>query len=435
MDALAAMPKYETYKESGVDWLGAIPREWDAVKMKYLYSDTSVKNKASETLLSVTQTQGVVPREWVENRMVMPSGNLASFKFIKEGDFAISLRSFEGGLEYCHHDGIISPAYTVLKAKLPYLHKGYYKYLFKSHAFISELQTSVVGIREGKNISYEELRYSLLPIPSSPEQSKIANFLDEKTAQVDEAIAIKEKQIALLKEGKQIIIQKAVTQGLNPNAPMKDSGVEWIGQIPEHWELKKIKHVAGNFMYGTSVDCNSFADGTPVLRIPNINELDFDFNELKFAQLSKEETDRYLLSKDDILIIRTNGNPALVGKSALFTGSGDYMFASYLIRLKPLKNVVPDFLIRSLNSFSIRGALTHGARTSVGNYNLNTQTLGDCYIAFPPKREQIEIAQYLEQQQKDIEQGLILQKQQIEKLKEYKATLINSAVTGKIKVA
>ncbi|MCB7552463.1 restriction endonuclease subunit S, partial [Escherichia coli] len=115
MERLALMPKYEDYVDSGVEWLGDLPSHWDAVKMKFLFKDTSMKNKPNETLLSVTQSQGVVPREWVENRMVMPSGNLESFKFIAKGDFAISLRSFEGGLEYCHHDGIISPAYTVLK--------------------------------------------------------------------------------------------------------------------------------------------------------------------------------------------------------------------------------------------------------------------------------------------------------------------------------
>lgn len=243
MEALAAMPRYEAYKDSGVEWLGCLPSHWRVVKMKYLYKDTSIKNKSSKTLLSVTQNKGVVPRSWVENRMVMPSGNLDSFKYIESGDFAISLRSFEGGLEYCHHDGIISPAYTVLKSKTEELNKDYYKYLFKSQAFISELQTSVVGIREGKNISYEELQYSLLPIPLHTEQDAIANFLNQKTAQIDEAITIKEKQIELLKERKQLIIQKAVTQGLDPNVPMKDSGVDWIGEIPEHWKVKKLKHM------------------------------------------------------------------------------------------------------------------------------------------------------------------------------------------------
>src|SRR5690554_1958581 len=137
--------KYPTYKDSSVEWLGKIPEGWDSVRMKFVFKDVSLKNKPDAKLLSVTQTQGVVPREWVENRMVMPSGNLESFKFIEKGDFAISLRSFEGGLEYCHHDGIISPAYTVLK-KRKSIKEEYYKYLFKSKSFISEIQTSIVGI-------------------------------------------------------------------------------------------------------------------------------------------------------------------------------------------------------------------------------------------------------------------------------------------------
>ena len=148
--------KYPAHKDTGVEWLGIIPEHWGCIRMKHLFRDFSAKNRSEAELLSVTQTQGVVPRVWVENRMVMPSGNLGSFKFIEKGDFAISLRSFEGGLEYCHHDGIISPAYTVLKTKRK-IDSQYYKYLFKSFSFISELQTSVVGIREGKNISYPEL--------------------------------------------------------------------------------------------------------------------------------------------------------------------------------------------------------------------------------------------------------------------------------------
>ena len=172
--------KYPAYKDSGAEWMGDIPMHWDSLKMKLLFQDVSIKKKADAELLSVTQDQGVVPRTWVENRMVMPSGALESFKFINKGDFAISLRSFEGGLEYCHYDGIISPAYTVLKAKRNFESK-FYKYLFKSFSFISELQTSVVGIRQGKNISFEELSYSYLPIPRTNCHSRLSrpqNSLD-----------------------------------------------------------------------------------------------------------------------------------------------------------------------------------------------------------------------------------------------------------------
>src|SRR5690606_21752581 len=157
------MKKYDSYKDSGVKWLGEIPKHWNILKMRFLFKDVSVKNKPELELLSVTQNQGVVPRNMVENRMVMPTGSLESFKVISKGDFAISLRSFEGGLEYSDYEGLISPAYTVLKAQKEIVH-SYYKYLFKSLSFIGELQLSIVGIREGKNISYEELKYSYIQI-------------------------------------------------------------------------------------------------------------------------------------------------------------------------------------------------------------------------------------------------------------------------------
>jgi type I restriction enzyme S subunit len=141
--------KYPAYKDSGVEWIGEIPVGWKLKKMKYLFRDISIKNRPDEILLSVTQDQGVIPRGWLVNRPVMPTGNLETFKFIEKGNFAISLRSFEGGIEYCHHNGIISPAYTVLQINRE-LFELYYKYLFKSFSFISEIQTSVMGIREGK---------------------------------------------------------------------------------------------------------------------------------------------------------------------------------------------------------------------------------------------------------------------------------------------
>ena len=198
-------------KDSGVEWIGQVPEHWEVKKMKFLFKDTSIKNKPDATLLSVTQNRGVIPRNWLEERTVMPSGNLETFKFIQKDDFAISLRSFEGGLEICHHDGIISPAYTVLKYDKKFLNNGYYKYLFKCQKFISEMQTSIVGIREGKNISYEELKYSFLPIPQIIEQQKIAQFLDEKTAKIDQAIALKTAHIEKLKEYKSVLINDVVT--------------------------------------------------------------------------------------------------------------------------------------------------------------------------------------------------------------------------------
>lgn len=433
---LTNMPKYERYKDSGVEWLGLIPADWKTVKMKYLFRDISIKNKPNESLLSVTQSQGVVPRDWVESRMVMPSGNLGSFKFIEKGDFAISLRSFEGGLEYCHHNGIISPAYTVLKKSKSFLQENYFKHLFKSSAFISELQTSIVGIREGKNISYEELRYSLLPIPSKEKQEQISEYLDQKTAQIDQAIAIKEQQIALLKERKQILIQNAVTQGLNPNAPMKDSGIDWIGQIPEHWGVKRLKNLLSNpLKYGANESGIEYDSELPrYIRITDFSN-DGLLNDDKKLSLSWSSGKDYLLNDGDILLARSG---ATVGKSYQFrtdmSNEKHYSFAGYLIKATPDESIIlSDYLNIFLNSdcFNLWKNLIFNKATIE---NIGADKYSVLPVIVPPIFEQKTILKNLSNGLKPLQNAIDLQQQQIDKLKEYKTTLINSAVTGKIKI-
>ncbi|MFT0212644.1 restriction endonuclease subunit S [Pseudomonas sp. F1_0610] len=431
----AQMPKYEAYKDSGVEWLGELPLDWTVIKMKFLFKDTSIKNMPNEALLSVTQDKGVVPRSWVENRMVMPSGNLESFKYIEKGDFAISLRSFEGGLEYCHHAGIISPAYTVLKATKTNLVDIYYKYLFKSKIFISELQTSIVGIREGKNISYDELRYSLLPIPSEHEQALIANFLDQKTAQIDAAIAIKEQQIELLKERKQIIIQQAVTQGLDPNVPMKDSGVEWIGQIPEHWQLKKLRYL-GVTQNGISAGAEYFGEGFPFVSYGDVyknRQLPELVNGL--AKSTNGDQKQYSVLAGDVFFTRTSETVDEIGFASIcFRDIEKATFAGFLIRFRPCT----DLLITEFSKYYFNAAMLRNYFVKEMNLviraSLSQELLKNLFVALPPASEQLEIYKYLEKKSDQIEEAISIQVNQIEKLKEYKTTLINSAVTGKIKV-
>ena len=427
--------KYDAYKDSGVEWLAKIPANWSCIKMKFLYSDVSIKGRENAELLSVTQDRGVIPRAWVENRMVMPSGNLESFKYIQKGDFAISLRSFEGGLEYCYHDGIISPAYTVLKKKRNDLKEGYYKYLFKSKIFISELQTSIVGIREGKNISYEELRYSYLPIPSGTEQNKISCFLDQKTSEIDQAIAIKEHQIALLNERKQIVIQKAVTQGLDPNVPMKDSGVEWIGQIPEYWELKKIKHVTSKIGSGVTPSgggATYLDEGIPLLRSQNIHFNRIDLNDVaRISEKVHHSMSNSKVRKNDVLLNITGGS---IGRCYFVETSEEMNVNQHVCILRPKKNITSIFLNAVLASEVGQGQIWYFQQGG-GREGLNFQALKNFDIALPPIEEQIIISKKVEEIYQQFGNMNAHIQMQIEKLKEYKTTLINDAVTGKIKVA
>ncbi|AKX60235.1 hypothetical protein AKN88_10080 [Thiopseudomonas alkaliphila] len=433
----AQMPKYEAYKDSGVEWLGELPLDWTVIKMKFLFKDTSIKNMPNEALLSVTQDKGVVPRSWVENRMVMPSGNLESFKYIEKGDFAISLRSFEGGLEYCHHAGIISPAYTVLKATKTNLVDIYYKYLFKSKIFISELQTSIVGIREGKNISYDELRYSLLPIPSEHEQALIANFLDQKTAQIDAAIAIKEQQIELLKERKQIIIQQAVTQGLDPNVPMKDSGVEWIGQIPEHWNYIKLKHfidVLPGFAFQSEA-YSSNGDDIKLLRGVNVGPDLVKWSEVVYWSKDKMAgLDKYQLEEGDLVIamdrpwISTGIRVAEIKAEDL-----PCLLLQRVGRIRGNKEISTSY-IKLLLSTDLFLNYFEPMLTGISVPHISAEQIENFSAPVPLFEEQEKILNFIRNETDNSNDAIALMFDQIQKLKEYKTTLINSAVTGKIKI-
>lgn len=425
-DVLAGMTKYEAYKESGAEWLNKIPESWVIKRMKYLFKDVSEKGVPNAELLSVTQDQGVVPRTWVENRMVMPNGNLESFKFIHKGDFAISLRSFEGGLEYCHHDGIISPAYTVLKQNLPNLKVGYYKFLFKSYSFISELQTSIVGIREGKNISFKELSCSLMPIPTELEQTAIANFLDRKTAQIDQAIAIKEKQIALLKERKQILIQNAVTRGIDPNVSMKDSGVEWIGKIPHHWKVEGSKWLFKQRKERARKSDEQLTTSQKHGVIPQKV-----FMELEGRRVTQVEFNSEILKhaeKNDFVISMRS-----------FQGGIEYCpyvgcVSSAYVPLIPGPLVYSPYFKYLLKCPRYIEALQSTSNLVRDGQALRFENFSMVDLLIIPLDEQKEIAEYIEVEIVKADRSVDIQLQQIDKLKEYKSTLINSAVTGKIKV-
>lgn len=443
MDAVEnviSFEKYLEYKYSGDEWLGNVPSEWNCIRMKHIFKDVSQKNHPAAELLSVTQDQGVVPRREVKERMVMPTGALKSFKYIEKGDFAISLRSFEGGLEYCHHDGIISPAYTVLKSKRTIV-SNFYKYLFKSQSFISGLQTSVVGIREGKNISYEELCYSFLPIPPLPEQTGIAQFLDRKTAQIDQAIAQKEKLIELLKERRQILIHNAVTRGLNTNVKMKDSGVEWIGEVPGHWEvitkMKFISSLKGRQGW-QGLKAEEYKTEGPYV----LSSAHFENHIIDWDKCPRVTIERYLMDENiqlnvgDLLLMKDGAN---MGKLAFVDYlPGPACLNSHLLLFRSLKKAsslcyFPKFMFyhMMIAKFQDYVKVKGTGSTFLG---VSQESIGNYPICLPPFNEQTRISEFLDEKSRKFLEAISLQEKEISKLKEYKATLINSAVTGKIKV-
>jgi len=226
MTVLVTMPKYEFYKESGVEWLGEIPIDWNVLRVKYLFKEVNQRSiNGTEELLSVSQYTGVTKKSEKVNAgdLLTNAETLEGYKQVSKGDLVSNIMlAWNGSLGFSPFDGITSPAYSVYRLQGRNA-KRYFHYLLRTDLYKAEFKRRSSGVIESRLRLYSDDFFDILSIlPSQQEQTTIANFLDKKTAQIDEAIAIKQKQIELLKARKQILIQKAVTQGLDPNLPMRD---------------------------------------------------------------------------------------------------------------------------------------------------------------------------------------------------------------------
>ncbi len=418
------MQPYESYKPSGAEWLGDIPAHWTVTPAKRLFREVSEKNHPDAELLSVTQEFGVVPRDQLEQRVVMPTGQLQTFKLVRADDFVISLRSFQGGIEYSEFTGLVSPAYTILR-KQKNANSRYLKHLLKSAPFISELNTSVTGIREGKNISFSEMAYSLLPLPAASEQARIADFLDVKTAEIDAAIAKKERLIELLQEQKNIRIHQAVLRGLNPEVPLCDSGVSWIGEIPAHW-----KAIPNRYIFREQ-NARSLRGEETHLSMSQRYGL-VPAKELDVQTLQSESYDgAKLCQKGDLVQNRLKAHLAVFAVAPCDgLVSPDYS----VFRLQNSENQ-PVYFERLFKTPNYLGEFNRRVRgIVVGFLRLYSEDFNAIPALVPPCNEQAEIVKFIEATNTDFENIRAKIDAEIVMLRELKAITVASAVTGKIKV-
>jgi len=410
------MQKYDSYKDSGVQWLGEIPSHWEMRKMKFSFEERSIKGFPSLPLLAATQSHGVIRKDQYENRTVEATKSLDTLKLVEEGDFVISLRSFQGGIELCHNRGIISPAYTILRPV--HIQANYFRHLGKSPIFINLLRSTVTGIREGQNIDYGKLKEELLPTPPSDEQNAIASYLDAVTAKIDEAIAQQQKMIDLLNERKQIIINNAVTKGLNPDVKMKDSGVDWIGEIPEGWEVIPLKRTC-EFIREKAVLHNQKR-----IALENIESWTG-----KYIHTDSEfEGTGIQCEKGDILFGKLRPYLAKV----LLAEERSEVLGDFWI-LRPLDFVTSRYLqliLLTKKLIDLIDSSTYGSKMPRADWTTNSKIR----IPVPSIQEQEEILEYLNVRLESVNKQINIFNNQISLLQERKQIIINDVVTGKVKV-
>lgn len=438
------MPKYEEYVNSGHEWVGEIPRNWELTKLGYCLSPVSIKNCPDLPLLSITRELGVIERDIEDqdsNHNFIPD-DLSGYKKLEKGQFGMNkMKAWQGSYGVSKYTGIVSPAYFVFNFTKA-INPEFFNWAIRSKLYVSFFGSASDGVRIGQwDLSKDRMKAIPFILPPEEEQIQIANFLVQKTEQIDEAIALKELQINLLKERKQIIIQKAVTQGLDPNVQLKNSGVDWIGKIPAHWVVVKLKTLIAALESGVSVNAyesEAANDGeVGVLKTSAVYKYCFDATQNK--KVFPVETKRVScpVKAGSIIISRMNA-PDLVGASGYVEEDKPNLFLPdrlWQARFKSENKIVAKFISKSLITKGFRGVIESVATgSSPSMKNISKGDLLNIYVALPPETEFELIIKELEKQEKFINEAISIQAQLIEKLKEYKTTLINSAVAGKIKI-
>ena len=421
-------------KDSGIEWIGEIPEGWRTINPKALFTQRKDKAQKGERQLTSSQQYGILYQddymELTGSKVVTVEKDFDILKHVEAGDFVISMRSFQGGLEYSTKSGAISSAYVMLVPNLELVYPRFYRWLLKSSVYIDALQRTTNMVRDGQAMRYSnfaQVRLFTLPLD---EQKSRADFLDLECSSIDKILFKTRSSIEEYKKLKQAVITQAATKGVRGEREMKDSGVEWIGKIPKEWGRTKIKMIASFFngdrtsRYPQPTD---FVDsGVAFLTSRNIDSDEVDLSETKYITDDKYKSLSGAKIQIDDIIFCLRGS---VGKCAINRTLSCGTVASSLATIRP-KDIYPEYLLYFLLS-NIASTQTTIFMNGTCAANLSAESVGNYYITLPISAEQKEIANYLDAKCAEID-GLIAKKEQLVKeLENYKKSLIFEYVTGK----
>lgn len=439
---IAGLRPYAEYKDSGLPWLGLVPAHWQIVRSKRLFSARKDLALPGDPQLSATQAYGVIEQAEFErrsgHRVVKISMHLDKRKHVETNDFVISMRSFQGGIERAWASGAIRSSYVVLKPG-PDVDASYFQYLLKSPGYIRALQATGDFIRDGQDLNF--VNFVRVDLPSVPlaEQAAIARFLDWANSRIERAIRAKRKVIALLIEEKQVVIQHAVTKGINADVSLKASGLPWLGDVPEHWELRRLRTLVRRIDQGVSPLAAGFlaeGDAWGVLKSGCVNRGVFRETEHKRLAQDFVVDPATVVRVGDVLISRACGSPSLVGSVGRVRSLRYRLILSdKTFRATFNGDVDPDFMVYAMNCRYYRHQVEQAISGAEGMANnLPLASLKDFRFAVPPKSEANRIARRIDSETSAMDRCTQQLEVEIRLLQEYRTRLIADVVTGKLDV-
>ena len=438
------MRTYEKYKDSGIEWIGEIPESWKFVSLRritldhkqgYYLPEGYIESGCKLIRISDLSVNGKI------NYETAPSTNITNQDYeifnLQIGDFLFPRTGSIGLLGYVEEDIYAVFASYLIRFRFSTLvEPQFLKFYFVSVSFIEGIFSELHG-GVNQNIHAENIKNQFIPVPPLSVQTAIANYLDSKTSEIDQLIADKEALVSLYEEEKKVLINGAVTKGLNPEVKLKPSGIDWLGDVPEHWEVKKLKYVAVNSP--SNVDKKSNEDEKQVLlcNYVDVYKNDFITSDLRFmeATASNAQIENFKLQKGDVLVTKDSETPEDIAIPALVKDDFENVICGYHLTQIRSNNefLIGEFLFRLFQLDLYRQYFSTLAR-GVTRYGLTTSSFSEMPIILPPLAEQTSIFQYIESETANINDKINQIKQEIALLKEYRQALIFEAVTGKIRV-
>jgi type I restriction enzyme S subunit len=437
---IAELKPYKKQIDSKQKWLGRIPEHWQLLPNRAIFKEIKDRNHPDAEMLSVTITKGVIKQQrLLENSSKKDSSNLdkSKYKLVCPGDIAYNkMRAWQGAIGKSDYEGIISPAYVVMRLREEKNNPEYFHYLFRTPAFAKEAERWSYGITSDMwSLRPEHFKLIYSIIPSIEEQNKIVKYLNYITHKIDVVIAAKKKIIALLNEQKQAIIHRAVTRGLDPNVKLKDSGIPWIGKVPEHWEVRKLKNIAK--INPSKIEAGSkLTNDTEVTFLPmEYVEVDGRINADSIVLYYKIVSGLTYFRKNDIIVAKItpcfeNGKGAYLNTMRTEFGFGSTEF--HVLRAR--KEILPEYLYFISKSPMFMDLGTKSMSGTAGQQRVTNEFISNFMLFLPDVDEQLKILKSLKALITKNDNVLLQLKNEITFLSELKVKIISDVVTGKLEV-
>ena len=435
---IADLKPYTEYKESGLPWLGQVPEHWTVLPNRALFTEVKDRDHPDEEMLSVTITRGIVKQQTLlEGSSKKDSSNLdkSAYKLVQPRDIAYNkMRAWQGAIGASALRGIISPAYVVMRLRNADDLPSYFHHLYRTPQFAKEAERWSYGITSDMwSLRPEHFKMIYTPEPPPDEQAAIVRFLDWANGRLERAIRAKRKVIALLGEQKQAIIHRAVTRGLDPSVPLKPSGIPWLGDIPQHWEVISLR-MRYSVELGKMLDAKRI---TGRYSIPYLRNRDVQWDrvltdELPVMDIPPSEIARYTVKQGDLLVCEGGQ----VGRAAFWDGElpvCGFQKALHRVRCLDSSRDYPRFFF-----YQMQLAAGRGVFTADGNENtiahLTCEKLRRHRFAFPSFAEQMAVADFLDGELRQFQITVSRLEREIELLREYRTRINADVVTGKLDV-